>query len=398
MHANNPPQDRTRAAVDLCQPSIIPGIARCFRIVALGATVAAALTGSPAARRRARPRRFRSPAQSKKLKVVVKPAKPFVFQRRGQFTGYSIDLWKRVAQESNLDFEFQSVATMPELLTTLEKCEADVGVAALSITSQRESQMDFSHPFYESGLQILTTDKGSSPLLGILAGLLKVDTLIVLGTLLVALIVNAHLLWFFERKRNPEMFPQSYFKGVWEAAWWSICSFVTGGCENMAPTGVAGRLVAMVWMLAGVCSFSYITATIASTMTVNTLTGDIRNLNDLREKLVGTVAGSTSESFLRANEVSAESFPDLEAACRALGAGTLNAVVYDAPMLRYYLNTNSNSHLRLVEGLFDKQGYGFGLQDGSPYREKVNRALLILEEQGYVEELKRTWFGNNPEN
>ncbi len=329
-----------------------------------------------------------------KLKVLLKPVKPFVMLRGTRHEGYSVDLWRRVAQEAGLDFEFEVVETVPAMLERLEQKQDDVGVGALSITARREDRIDFSHPFYESGLQILTYDKGSSQFLAIIIGLFKSDTLVVLGILFTALVLNAHFLWFFERKHNPEMFPATYMAGVWEAAWWSICSFITGGCENKAPEGLLGRVVAMIWMLAGACSFSYITATIATTMTVNTLAGDIRSLNDLRMKHVGTVAGSTSESFLKEHDVVAESFPDIDDAFNRLLKRQVDAVVYDAPMLRYLLNNNPGTRLRLVEGLFDRQGYGFGLQQNSPYREKINRALLTLEEEGDVDDLQKRWFGS----
>ena len=60
---------------------------------------------------------------------------------------------------------------------------------------------------------------------------------------------------------------------------------------------VAGRLTAIVWMLAGAGLFTYITATITSAMTVETLNSDIQSVADLKARKwpVGTVAGSTAQ-------------------------------------------------------------------------------------------------------
>ena len=88
--------------------------------------------------------------------------------------------------------------------------------------------------------------------------------LTVIAVLLLALLVVSNVLWFFERKRNPECFPETYKHGLWEATWWSISTLISGGCENKAPLGVAGRLVAILWMLGGIGLTSYITATLAS--------------------------------------------------------------------------------------------------------------------------------------
>jgi ABC-type amino acid transport substrate-binding protein len=325
--------------------------------------------------------------------VVIKPVKPFVMPDLDAPSGFSIDLWRRVAQEAGLGFEFRPARTTREMLEALEGGSADVAVGALSITAEREAQFDFSHAYYESGLQILVNERSAGPGFGAFAGLLKADVLKVIGVLLLALLVNSHLLWLMERKRNPESFPDSYVAGVWESVWWSVCTLITGGCENKAPAGIAGRLVAIVWMLAGVGLFSYITATIASTMTVNTLTSEIRTLADLRGKRVVTVDGSTAQEFLLRQGIEPEVFPDVESAFRAVAEGRARAFVYDAPILRYQLNTFADPRLMLVGPIFEKQDYGFGLRPASPYREAINRALLALSEDGFVNDLDKKWFG-----
>ena len=42
---------------------------------------------------------------------------------------------------------------------------------------------------------------------------------------------------------------------------------------------------------------------------------------------------------------------------------------------------------------FDQQNYAFALQQNSPLRKRINRALLALQERGAGTELKRKWFG-----
>lgn len=329
----------------------------------------------------------------KKLTVLLKPAKPFAFEKGGEPVGYSIDLWKRVAEEAKLDYEFKSVATVPEVIDALKKQQADVGVGALSITAERESVIDFSYPYYKSGLQILVNSENTkSPF----RAFLTVDILKVLGLLIIAILVNAHILWFFERRKNSESFDSDYGQGIVNAMWWSVCFLITLGCENIAPTRVAGRLLAVVWMLAGVALYSYVTATLTTTMTKDALQSDIRTVSDLQGQDVGTVAGSSAARFLQGNQINVKGYADADAACRALAAGEIKAVVYDTPLLKFYLSTNSNSKLHLVGDLFEKQDYGFALVDKSPIRKEINRALLKLGEEGYFEELEKKWFSAAP--
>jgi ABC-type amino acid transport substrate-binding protein len=326
---------------------------------------------------------------AKKLTVLVKPAKPFVFDRNGGPAGFSVDLWKRVAEEAGLHFAFKEVATIPELIDVLKAGQADVGFGAVSITAEREAVVDFSHPFYKSGLQILV--QGATGRSAFRA-FLKLDVLKILGLLLVAIAINAHILWFCERGRNPDSFPQEYPAGILNAAWWSVSVLITLGCENIAPTRVAGRLLGVVWMLAGVALYSYVTATLTSTMTVNTLQSDIRSVSDLQGQQVGTVTGSSSVEFLKSHEIPPVLFADIDSACQALAAGQLKAVVYDAPLVRYYVGAHPNAKFQLVGDLVEKQDYGFALPGNSPLRKEINRALLKLGEEGYLDELEQKWF------
>ena len=50
---------------------------------------------------------------------------------------------------------------MSDLLGTVESGKADVAVAGITITSEREGK-DFLHAFYESGLQVLTRKEAAT--------------------------------------------------------------------------------------------------------------------------------------------------------------------------------------------------------------------------------------------
>jgi polar amino acid transport system substrate-binding protein len=70
----------------------------------------------------------------------------------------------------------------------------------------------------------------------------------------------------------------------------------------------------------------------------------------------------------------------------------VEAVVYDAPILRYYLSEHPGTRLQLVGDAFDKQNYGFPMQQQSPFRKEINRALLKVAEEGYFVDLDKKWF------
>jgi polar amino acid transport system substrate-binding protein len=281
---------------------------------------------------------------------------------------------------------------VPELLEAVEDGSADVGVGAISITPDREAVLDFSHPFFKSGLQVMARAKGEAGAFSAFRALWNRNVAEVVLVLLLAVFLISHILWVVERKINPESFPEGYVRGVWESTWWSIATLISGGCENKAPVGVAGRLVAVVWMLGGIGLTSYITATLASAMTVNTLSAEVSGLSDLRGTRVGTVAGSSSEALLKRIGFDVAVFPDLAEAAEALRSGAVKGVIYDSPLLRYYVAQNPSAGLSLVGDPFDLQDYGFALRLGSPLRKELNAALLKLQVSGWTDELEDNWF------
>ena len=329
---------------------------------------------------------------AEKLRVVVKPAEPFAFEENGVLKGYSVDLWRKVAAAAGLDYETRVVATVPELLQAVQSGQADVGVGAISITPDREKLMDFSHPFFKSGLQVMARSKGEAGAFSAFRALLNRNVAEVVIVLLLAVFLISHILWFVERKINPESFPEGYVRGVWESTWWSIATLISGGCENKAPVGVAGRLVAVVWMLGGIGLTSYITATLASAMTVSTLTAEISGLSDLRGAKVGTVAGSSAQSLLEKSGYNVTGYATLDEAGKALADGEVAGVVYDSPLLRYFISQNPSLKLGLVGPLFDLQDYGFPMALGSPLRKEINAALLALQVDGATGKLETDWF------
>jgi ABC-type amino acid transport substrate-binding protein len=365
------------------------------RIPATLACVVPLFLASPSEAQEAAP----ASATGKPLTVVTRKVTPFVIEKNGRLTGYSIELWERVVREAHLPFDpdrgYKTVENVQQMLEELRSGRADAGVAAVSITSEREKTIDFSYPFKESGLQILTKEQPGSSFGKTVGGLFKGQILWLLAGLFIVLLVNSHIIWFLERKKNAESFPEGYIAGIWEAVWWSICTIITGGCENKAPLGVAGRLTAIVWMLAGAGLFTYITATITSAMTVETLNSDIQSVSDLKTRkwAVGTVSGSTAQAFLERQGLTVQGFPDVDAACAALADGKVKAVIYDAPMLLYFAKNNPDKQLGVVGELFEKQSYGIGVPQGSPYRKAITRAILALREQGFFEELENKYFG-----
>ncbi len=335
-----------------------------------------------------------APAFAEKLVVYTKPVKPFAYEEDGQWKGFSIDLWQRVAKEANVDFEIRGVKTVPELIDALATKKADVAIAAISITSEREAVVDFSTPYYESGLSVLVNARGQSATSVMLSAIGSMSFLKMCALLVLLLFVTANLIWWFERHQNHEQFPKRYAHGVWEASWWAISTILSGGCEGKGPMAVGGRVISALWMLVCIVVVTYLTAAITTIMTVNQLTSDINGATDLPGQKVATAKGTTAEKYLRDHGAKVTTFDTIDGAFDALDKSEVSAVVYDEPILLYHVKEGAARGQRVVGRLFERQNYGIGLQENSPYRKAINGALLKLREQGVLDELHAKWFGD----
>lgn len=103
--------------------------------------------------------------------------------------------------------------------------------------------------------------------------------------------------------------------------WWTLSTLLVGGADNKGPVGVGGRIVAIVWMLLSIVLVSLLTASFTTTLTINTLKGDINGPGDLPGRKVATVKGSTTESWLTTQGATAVPFDDVTACITALRDG-----------------------------------------------------------------------------
>ena len=320
---------------------------------------------------------------SRPLIVATRNVPPFAFPvEDGTWSGISIELWRKIAAELQLTFEFREVS-LEAMIDGLSEHKIDAAVAALTMTREREEQIDFTHPFYNSGLAIAarTTSSGWVQALGRLV----VPLGKVIAGLALLLLVVGLLVWLFERRRNPEQFGGGTLRGIGSSFWWSAVTMTTVGYGDMAPRTVGGRLLAIVWMFTGIIVISGFTAGITTALTLSQLVAEISGPEDLPGLRVATVSGSTAKAYLQRHHISTSDFDSPHAALDALVAGQVDAVVYDAPILKYLLHAKvmKASSIKVVPGVFAPQRYALALPQGSRLREPINR--LVLE---YTEESK----------
>ncbi|MGH7888590.1 MAG: transporter substrate-binding domain-containing protein [Candidatus Binatia bacterium] len=328
------------------------------------------------------------------LHVATRLVKPFVFEDKGKLTGFSVELWNEIAKQLNVKSDFAIKPTVKELLAAVNDHEAALGIAAISITAEREQQWDFSQPMFDAGLQIIVPAQSSESGIAsnIVAGVLSAGFLQLVGGILLAILIPAHLVWFLEsRPVGGLLANKSYFPGIFEAAWWSLACLAAQA--DQMPKSAAARVAAVFWMFTSVIFIAYFTASVTSNLTLQQLRGDIKGPEDLPGKTVASVKGSTSVDYLRQHNADVVEFPKVEEAYQAMQQGQVSAVVYDAPVLLYYASHEGKAKVQTAGPIFRKENYGIVFPDKSPLRKRVNEVLLKLKENGTYDQLYAKWFG-----
>jgi len=293
------------------------------------------------------------------------------------FRAYYSDrlLWKQIAGELKLDYELRELG-LDELLGGLRTNSIDVAVAALTVTAEREKNIDFTHPFHTSGLGIAVSTKSKAGWLMVAERFISLTFLKVVTVLIAVLFIAGFLVWVFEHKSNADQFGGDPPKGLGAAFWWSAVTMTTVGYGDKAPKTVGGRIVALVWMFTSIIIISSFTAAITSALTVGQLQLKVRGPDDLPKVTVATTKGSTSETYLLSRKLVYQTYNNPLEGLSAVALGQVDAMVYDAPVLRYLVSSEFEGSLRVLPQTFERQYYAIGLVEGSELREPVNRLLI----------------------
>lgn len=331
--------------------------------------------------------------EGKTLAVATRHVPPFAMQEDGVWDGIAIELWSRVAGKLGYRTQFRDMG-LAEMLVAVSGGEVTAAAAALTITSEREVRIDFSHPFHTSGLGIAVRRQSGGGWLMVVDRLFSERFLRALAPLLALLTLIGVLVWLAERRCNPQ-FQGGPVKGIGSGLWWSAVTMTTVGYGDKTPRTLSGRLVAMVWMFASIVIISSITAAIASALTVGQLKQTITGIDDLYRSRVLTLSGSTSEAFLDHRLIRQETAPDLGSALAALERGEADALVYDMPILRYLVAERHGDSLQVLPHVLQRQDYGIALPPGSPLREAINRELLQVIRSPEWQQLLERYLGRD---
>lgn len=359
-------------------------IVACVALACLGGAVAQpAPTEAPAASASA------PVIQKKLLTFGTRTVPPFAFQRGdGEWAGITIDLVRDIAQKLNVEVTFTDLGDVRELVDGIAASKVDFGGAALTVTEGREQILDFSHPFFSTGLAIAAQPVGGSPVWKALRSFITWESVGIVLAIVGGVVLVGVILKLIESRLGNEQFDTAG-EGIWGA----LTMFLTSQFTTPEPKSLGGRALAAFWVIMSIGAMTFLTGVVTTALTVQSLEGRVRGVADLPNIRVGAIASSTGGQFLNRERIPFRAFTDVEQGLKAVADGELDAFVHDKPIMQYIAKGKMDGKVVVLPGTFEQQDYALAFPEGSPLREPVNRELIAIKRSETWKQLVYDYLG-----
>jgi ABC-type amino acid transport substrate-binding protein len=309
--------------------------------------------------------------------VVTAPVAPFVLPKTDPPAGFSVDLWSEVARRMHVEFAWR-VVPQPELLQAVQRGDADVAIAAITMTPEREMVRAQQESRFLSTLRSMPWQ--------------AIGHLFAAAFAIIFLLAN--VLWLVERRKNSN-FTKGYLRAIGEGLWGTMLIIATGEHGDRDAPGVVKRVTVVLMWLLGVVLIAQLTAIVTSSQTVDRLQSSIRGPDDLPGKTIASVTGTVAGDYLAHRGLPFVNVTYGPEAIRMLSEGEVQAVVFDAPVLQYWAAKQGQGVVQVVGPLFRQEKYAIAVAEGSNLRKKINEAILTIYEDGTYEKIHARWFSAN---
>ncbi|KNC54847.1 bacterial extracellular solute-binding protein, family 3, partial [Thecamonas trahens ATCC 50062] len=297
-----------------------------------------------------------------------------------------------VARNGNLSYSVEVMATLGDVQNAVAIDEFGVGIGAISMTTEREKDFDFSQSYFSSGLDVLLLRESIKPNLMLI--FLPFDWYIWISATLL-LFFSGHVIWWFESDYQPKIFPRSYLAGVNQGVWYAWGTLTKTKAADLR--GFPSRMFSVGWTSLTIIYIAAYTANLATILMVEQLRSDVTEVSQLNtnDVTLAMVAESTAIAWSARNlpHTQFKVVPSIDDAWAALQAGEVLGILFDAPTLLFLSNMlDLESKFDLLGNRLTKDIYGFLLHENSPLKAEIDLAIMDLESDGVLDSIWREWF------
>ncbi|XP_047025331.1 glutamate receptor ionotropic, kainate 2-like [Helicoverpa zea] len=372
-----------------------------------------------------------------KIRVVTKTGSPYfsvVDTPEGKvYRGYCVDLidaifkYIKETRKEHFEYEFyiapgneygnqiEGTNKWTGIIGELMDHKAHLGICDLTITSERNSVLDFSIPFMTLGISLLFREEDpEAPDRFSFIKPLSLDVWLYLATTYVivsfVLLVCARMSqddWVNPHpcNQNPENLENIW--SLYNCMWLTMGSIMTQGCDIL-PRAAGSRWIAGVWWffaLIVTASYTANMSTFLSNSRRSNVINDVKELSEQNKISYGALYnGSTYRFFQTSNDTvyskiwsvmnaakpTVFTTSNLEGKDRVARSNGKYAFFMESTSIEYYIKRNCT--LKMLGSKLDSKEYGIAMPKNYGFKGKIDHAILSLQELGELEKLKKKWW------
>ncbi|XP_037036365.1 glutamate receptor ionotropic, kainate 3-like isoform X2 [Bradysia coprophila] len=347
-----------------------------------------------------------------------------------RFEGFGIELIHELSLMFGFNYEFQlqedkdygvknnATGEWSGMMRELIDGRADLAITDLTITSERESGVDFTMPFMNLGISILyRKPKKEPPSTFSFMAPFSTEVWLYLGGAYLGVSLCLFILGRISPSEwdNPypcieeptELLNQFSFSN---SLWFSTGALLQQGSE-IAPKAPSTRAVATTWWFFTLIMVSSYTANLAAFLTVENKESAIKDVEDLKNchlpetecpvEFGAKKTGSTINFFKESDHSTYKnmhtymmSHPEFLTDDNNQGLERAKtgkyAFLMESSSIEYFIERNCD--LTQVGTPLDEKGYGIAMRKDSVYRSALSEGVLRLQEQGKLTSMKNKWW------
>ncbi|GJY79140.1 extracellular ligand-binding receptor [Tanacetum coccineum] len=307
-------------------------------------------------------------------------------------SGYCVDVLLTCfhALNQNVELEFILIngyvagsGDYGRLIDQVHAGEFDAGVGDITITSNRSKYVDFTLPFSDLGLGILSRNADTS--MWIFMKPLSSDLWVVSGCFLILL---GFVIWILEHRTNEE-FQGSPVEQIGTTIWFAFSTIVYAHRQKLQSN--LSRFVVTVWLFVVLVLVSSYTATLSSLLTVEQIQLASKR-GSIGYRYDPSVMGVLGGSFKQENVIqltAAEDYAD--ALSHGSKKGGVDAIVTEIPYIKEFLVKYPTGYTMTPYEVITN-GFGFPFPQGSPWAPLISTQISKLREDGTLKMLENKWL------
>jgi len=375
----------------------------------------------------------------KTLKVATILAPPFVMLKKDassspnttqEFEGLSIDILEELKKRLKFNYKIylvpdgkfgvrdRSTGQWNGIVEEIIKEAADMSIAPMTISSDRQTVLDFTQPYMTFGLAFMMRVQEVKVnyfrfLLPFSKSLWIAICMLVMVMGFFVWICSLFSPWGYygrcvqvkpSKQLKPEVIKEAETLSLSNSVWSSWKAYVRQGAEH--PRSWSGRVtVSVFWFAVMIINATY-TANLAAHLTVSRMQTPIESISDLARQTrieYGTLKDSQLQTFFKETDVPSYLvmgqfmeqrktwMPGFEAAINRTMEGDF-AFISDRPILDYVSRKKKHcGKMKVTGGFGNTYGYGFAFARKSPYTPLFNMELFGLQNDFIISTLTHKW-------